>query len=44
MVFIVTVPCHCLSLTLHFFLGPFLFWLIKALSKLKEDFFYFYCF
>ena len=37
MVYIVTIPCHCLSLTLHnLILFLFLYWSFKALSAIKE--------
>ena len=41
MVLIVTVPCHCLSLSLHNLIlvlfSNCLFWLIKASTEFKEE-------
>ena len=38
MVWIVTVPCHCLFFNFtQSYLGPFLFWSIKALGEFKEE-------
>ena len=38
MVLIVTVPCNCLSVTLHkSYFAPFLLWSVKALREFKEE-------
>ena len=37
MVLIVTIPCHCLSLTLHNFILVLFIFSIKTLSELKEE-------